>query len=131
MSRTVTNELRTATAQNVAVMKLNGAQDINQDSFLGFFAPEWGAQTWLMHQQLHRYREQAHSYRGTHYNCRSEPAREGCDSMVLKNRAKKTEPEGSALYATNPNQASFLWRTRCGWAAASPRRFLRSASYSV
>ncbi|WP_220459366.1 hypothetical protein, partial [Pseudomonas sp. MD195_PC81_125] len=68
MSRTVTNELRTGTAQNVAVMKLNGAQDINQAVFWADFAPEWGDQIEVMHQQLHRYRWQAssHSFRGTH-----------------------------------------------------------------
>jgi hypothetical protein len=40
LSRTVANDLRTATAQNVAVMKLNGAQDINQVVFWAGFAPE-------------------------------------------------------------------------------------------
>ncbi|MEG2393262.1 MAG: hypothetical protein RSB64_20525, partial [Pseudomonas sp.] len=33
MSRTVANEMRTGTAQDVADMKLNGAQDINQSVF--------------------------------------------------------------------------------------------------
>ncbi|MFJ4587045.1 hypothetical protein ACIP1Z_06995 [Pseudomonas moraviensis] len=33
IGRTVTNELRTGTEQNVAVMKSNGAQDINQAVF--------------------------------------------------------------------------------------------------
>ncbi|MNT44026.1 Methyl-accepting chemotaxis protein McpS [compost metagenome] len=45
---------------------------------------------------------------------------------------QKTEPEGSvACHQPGTYCASFLWRTRCGWEAASPRRFLRSASYSV
>jgi hypothetical protein len=33
--------MRTGTEQNVAVMKLNGAQDINPGWFLPSFAPEW------------------------------------------------------------------------------------------
>src|SRR5471032_598017 len=53
------------------------------------------------------------------------------NSVHLKTRKKKRSPKAPLFQTTNPNQASFLCRTRCGWAAASPRRFLRSASYSV
>jgi hypothetical protein len=41
LRRTLTNGSRTGTEQNVAFMKLNGAQDINQWDFPTFFAPEW------------------------------------------------------------------------------------------
>jgi hypothetical protein len=47
---------------NVAVMKLNGAQDINQVVFWADFAPDWGDQIEVMHQQLYRLREQARSH---------------------------------------------------------------------
>jgi hypothetical protein len=56
--------MRTGTEQNVAVMKLNGAQDINKAIFRACFAPEWGVWFQEMHHQLYSYREQAHSYRG-------------------------------------------------------------------
>jgi hypothetical protein len=42
LSRTLTNESRTGTEQNVAFVKLNGALDINLSFFLALFAPEWG-----------------------------------------------------------------------------------------
>ena len=68
---------------------------------------------------------------GMHFKCGSGLAREGRGSVSLKKHKKKRSPKAPLFQTANPNQASFLWRTRCGWAAASPRRFLRSASYSV
>jgi hypothetical protein len=53
------------------------------------------------------------------YPCGSEPARESRNSVYQeKTRAKKTEPEGSALSATNPISGQFLvtypvWLGRC------------------
>ncbi|CAI8977496.1 hypothetical protein EMIT093MI4_90098 [Pseudomonas sp. IT-93MI4] len=51
-----------------------------------------------MHQQLHRYREQAHSYRGPYFNCRSEPARDGHDSVSLKKTQKKRSPKAPLFF---------------------------------
>jgi hypothetical protein len=42
LGRTLANESRTGTEQNVAFVKLNGAQDINQARFQAVFAPEQG-----------------------------------------------------------------------------------------
>ncbi|MGE8334450.1 hypothetical protein, partial [Pseudomonas laurylsulfatiphila] len=68
LSRTVTNDSRTGTEQNVALMKLNGAQDINQSAFRPDIAPEWGFTIQFLHHQEYRLREQARSHRETHSN---------------------------------------------------------------
>jgi hypothetical protein len=42
LRRTLANGVRTAIEQNVAFMKLNGAQDINKPHFQAGFAPKKG-----------------------------------------------------------------------------------------
>ncbi|MDF9775221.1 hypothetical protein [Pseudomonas baetica] len=63
LSRTVTNDSRTGTAQNVALMKLNGAQDIKMTAFWPDIAPEWGVTIQFLHHQEYRLRGQARSHR--------------------------------------------------------------------
>jgi hypothetical protein len=63
LSRTVTNDLRTRTEQNVAFMKLNGAHDIKQTAFWRGIAPEWGFTIQFLHHQEYRLRGQARSHR--------------------------------------------------------------------
>jgi disulfide bond formation protein DsbB len=62
LSRTLTNGSRTGIERNVAFVKLNGAQDINQRVFWADFAPEQGVKSQEMHQQLYRHRWQASSH---------------------------------------------------------------------
>ncbi|BAQ77001.1 pentatricopeptide repeat-containing protein [Pseudomonas sp. Os17] len=52
-ARDFINSTRTATAQNVADMNLNGALDINDDDFQGFCARIW----WHKFQGLHVFGE--------------------------------------------------------------------------
>jgi hypothetical protein len=115
------NSCRTATGQNVAFVNLNGALDINKPEKQAFIAPKKGFQNRVMHQL--KIAIGGKSNRRT-----APPAFDRCVPGIM---GKKNGARRLRFFQTDPNQANFLCRTRCGWAAASPKRFLRSASYSV
>ncbi|WP_152974782.1 hypothetical protein [Pseudomonas sp. RIT-PI-q] len=105
LGRTLTNESRTGTEQNVAFVKLNGAQDINLACFWAGFAPEQGLTVLVLHHQLHRYRRQAsshrfvdvHTFQAKLNTCGSWLACDEFTSVLQKKEQKKRSPKAPFL----------------------------------